>query len=83
MAEVECGSRFLWFCLYFCVLRFLVLIVSFTHSKFLCDYLRPNYPFGLRHGIEMVDVEDDAMFVTSTILFFPLSLRAGSCGSTF
>ena len=34
-------------------------------------------------GIETVDVEDDAIVVRSTILPFPLSLRAGSCGSTF
>ena len=34
-------------------------------------------------GVEVVDVDDDAMFVTSTTLPFPLSLRAGSCGSTF
>ena len=34
-------------------------------------------------GVEVVDVDDDAMVVTSTNLAFPLSLRAGSCGSTF
>ena len=34
-------------------------------------------------GVEVMDVDDDAMFVTSTILSFPLFLGAGSCGSTF
>ena len=33
-------------------------------------------------GGEVVDVDDDAIFVTSTTLPFPLSFRAGSCGST-
>ena len=30
----------------------------------------------------VIDVDDDAIFVTSTTLPFPLSFRAGSCGST-
>ena len=34
-------------------------------------------------GVEVMDVDDDAMFVTFTILSFPLFLGAGSCGSTF
>ena len=34
-------------------------------------------------GERDIDVDDDGMFVTSIILPFPLSFRAGSCGSTF
>ena len=34
-------------------------------------------------GIRVIDVDDDGMFVTSITLPFPLSFRAGSCGSTF
>ena len=32
---------------------------------------------------KVIDVDDDAMFVTSTTLPFALSFRAGSCGSTY
>ena len=31
---------------------------------------------------KVIDVNDDAMFVTSTTLPFPLPLRGSSCGST-
>ena len=33
-------------------------------------------------GEKVIDVDDDAMFVTSITLPFALSFRAGSCGST-